>query len=62
MGLPKPVMMIELARKAWVVSIGHRYQNGKFVEFRFFYVGIPPSNPPWTLCAGTLVRELIYGE
>jgi len=41
MGLPKPGMMIELARKAWVVSIGHRYQNGKFVEFRFFYVGHP---------------------
>ena len=41
MGLPKPVMMIELARKAWIVSIGHRYQNGKFVEFRFFYVGHP---------------------
>ena len=41
MGLTKPVMMIELARRAWVVSIGHRYQNGKFVEFRFFYVGHP---------------------
>ena len=23
------------------MSIGHRYQNGKFVEFRFFYVGHP---------------------
>jgi hypothetical protein len=37
----KTFMMIELARKAWVVSVGHRYQNGKFVEFRFFYVGHP---------------------
>lgn len=33
--------MMELARKAWVVSIGHRYQNGRLVELRFFYVGHP---------------------
>jgi hypothetical protein len=38
---PKAVMMMELARKAWVVSIGHRYQNGRLVELRFFYVGHP---------------------
>lgn len=33
--------MTELARRAWVVSIGHRFQNGAFVEFLFFYVGHP---------------------
>ena len=33
--------MLELARKAWVVSIGHRQQNGKFVEYRFYFVGHP---------------------
>lgn len=40
-GLADVYMMTELARKAWVVSIGHRFQNGKFVEFLFFYVGHP---------------------
>jgi hypothetical protein len=33
--------MMELARKAWIVSIGHRYRNGRLVELRFFYVGHP---------------------
>lgn len=33
--------MLGLARKAWVVSIGHRQQDGRFVEYRFFYVGHP---------------------
>jgi hypothetical protein len=35
------ITMLELVKKAWVVSIGHRQQNGRFVEYRFYYVGHP---------------------
>ena len=34
-------MMLGLARKAWVVSIGHRQRADGFVEYRFFCVGHP---------------------